>query len=233
MGWYVQDKTELNSILENFLNHKTKKIYENINGVIVPHAGYEFSGKVAGKSYSFLKAKRVLILAPNHYDYFKGVLTHNEKYWQTPLGKISVIESDFKKINLKQEHSIDNQIPFLQKIGVEEILPLSVGKVSLEEAKEIANKIKNFNGKFVVSTDLSHFHEEKEANLLDKRTIELIENLDMENYEKIDACGVYPLIVLMQLCKIKNWKPKLLEYKTSGSITDDFSNVVGYAGFVF
>ncbi len=232
MGWYVQDKLKLNSILEKFLNNKTKRIYKEVNGIIVPHAGYEFSGGVAGEAYSFLKAKRVLILAPNHYDYFKGVLAHNERYWQTPLGKVNIIESDFKKMNLKQEHSIDNQIPFLQKIGVKGILPLSVGNVNLKEAKEIADKIKDFDGKFIVSSDLSHFNNKEKANLLDKRTIEIIENLE-ENYEKIDACGIYPLIILMQLCKIKGWKPKLLRYKTSGDITGDFSSVVGYASFVF
>ncbi len=231
MEWYPSDKKELNELLEKFLEKKNPK--KEIHGVIVPHAGYVYSGEIAGKAFSLLKSKKVLILAPNHYFYFNRVLIHDKNYWQTPLGKIKIMESDFRKSNLKQEHSIDNQIPFLQKIGVEEILPLSVGQISIEEAKNIANKIKNFDGKFVVSTDLSHFNEEGKANQLDKKTIGIIENLIIEGYKDIDACGIYPLMILMQLCKIKKWKPKLLKYKTSGEITGDFSNVIGYASFTF
>ncbi len=250
MDWYPQDKKELNNILEKFIKQKSskeiishehkfsgkmkrKKPEVSAHGIIVPHAGYAYSGKIAGKVYSRLNAKKVLILTPNHYLSFDGVLTHNKNYWETPLGKIKIIESDFKKTNLKQEHAIDNQIPFLQKVGVEEILPLSVGEISLEEAREIAEKIGNFDGKIVVSTDLSHFHEEKIANKMDKETIKIIENLEVKNFRKIDACGKYPLMILIELCKLKKWKPKLVEYKTSGDVTKDFSSVVGYAGFVF
>jgi len=228
--WYPQNKEELESLLNKLIKGNQKN---KINGVIVPHAGYFYSGEISGKAFSLLKAKKVMILTPNHYSYFKGVLSHNKNYWQTPLGKIKIIKSNFNKADLKQEHSIDNNIPFLQNIGVEEILPLSVGEISPSDAKEIAEKIKDFDGKFVVSTDLSHFNNEEKANQLDKRTIEIIEKLDAEKFKEIDACGIYPLMILMQLCEIKKWKPKLIEYKTSGQITGDFSSVVGYASFIF
>jgi len=230
MEWYPQNKEELESLLNKLIKRNQKN---KINGVIVPHASYFYSGEITGKAFSLLKAKKVLILAPNHYSYFRGVLGHNKNYWQTTLGKIKIIESDFNKADLKQEHSIDNQVPFLQNIGVEEILPLSVGEISSSDAKEIAEKIKDFDGKFVVSTDLSHFNNEEKANQLDKRTIKIIEKLDIEEFKEIDACGIYPLMILMQLCKIKKWKPKLIEYKTSGQITGEKSSVVGYASFVF
>ena len=233
--WYPLDKYELDDMLNNFFNLKLIKVDFPVHGIIVPHAGYFYSGEIVGKAFSLLDSKKTIILSPNHHQYFKGVVTHSESYWQTPLGKIEVVKSEFKKLNLKTEHSIDNQIPFLQKLGVKKILPLSVGDISMDEAKKIAIDLSKYKDEFnfVLSTDLSHFYDKEKAKIIDGNTIKVIKNLDIENFKQINACGYFPLMVLFQLCLTNNWSPKLLEYKTSAEKNQDISSVVGYASFVF
>ena len=233
--WYPLDKYELEEMLNSFFSIEPLKIDFKVHGLIVPHAGYFYSGDIAGKAFSLLNPKKTIIISPNHHKYFRGVMTHNENFWKTPLGKIKIIESDFEKMDLKNEHSIDNQIPFLQKLGINEILPISIGEISMDEAKEIAinlNKNKEeFN--FVFSTDLSHFYTNEKAKIIDTQTINIIKNLDFENFNKVNACGYFPLMVLFNLCLINEWKPFLLEYKTSAEKNQDNSSVVGYASFAF
>jgi AmmeMemoRadiSam system protein B len=238
-NWYPQDKKELNNLLEKFLSQKTDiNLAQQIHGLIVPHAGYEFSGEVAGKAYSLLKQnknKKAIILSPSHYTQIDIASSHNETEWITPLGKIKVNQQGFPKQNISQEHAIDNQIPFLQKLGFKEILPLVIGEINQEEAKEIAEKLIQLGGILIISTDLSHFLNYEEAKKKDKETIKTIEEINTEKLEKIEnnACGVYPLMIALELCKIKKYKPKLIEYKNSGDLTGDKDGVVGYASLVF
>ena len=205
--------------------------------LIVPHAGYEYSGGVAGKGFSLIRRgcfKKAVVVGPSHYVYLFDVLTSNRKYWETPLGKVKLFNIDFMSGDIDQEHSIKNQVPFLQKSGVEEIMPLMVGKISNEQAEENAKKLSKLkNVLFVFSTDLSHFLSYGDAVVSDKRSIEIIENLDFEKFKYVDACGYFPLLIMANLCKLKKWKPKLVEYKNSGDIIGDKSTVVGYASFFF
>jgi len=229
--WYPQNKKELIKVLDKFL--KVNKEIKKVHGLIVPHAGYEFSGEIAGKAFGLLKDKKIekaVVLGPSHYVGFEGVRACEKL--ETPLGKVKIIENDFEKVNY--EHSIENQIPFLQKLNPDiEVLPLVVGELSNENAKKIAEKILEIDAVYIFSTDLSHFLAYEKAVKIDKKTIEIIENLDVNNFEKIDACGKFSLLILMHLCNLKNWKPKLIEYENSGDIIDDKNSVVGYASFWF
>ena len=237
MEWYPSDKEELNGFLEDFMKDKPKIDAKAVNGVIVPHAGYEYSGKIAGKAYALLKGtkhKKAIILAPSHYFPLNKATSHTESEWITPLGKIKVNQNGFEKTNISQEHAIDNQVPFLQKLGIKEILPLVVGEIDSDEAREIAEKIARIKDSLViVSTDLSHFLPYQEAEKEDRETIKSIESLDGKKLGENSACGIFPLLILIELCKIKKFKPKLIEYKNSGDITGDKSGVVGYASFFF
>ncbi len=237
--WYPPNSVVLNNMLEKFLveTSKTKSKLKQIHGIIVPHAGYEFSGEVAGKAYSLLKNKKIekiAVLAPSHYAAFSGAVSGTEL--ATPLGKVRILENDFPKDKyiVSKEHSLDVQLPFIQKTQPQaRILPLVIGELNEKQAEELAKALARENLFFIISSDLSHFNNYDKAKLLDMETIELIENLDFENFNQIDACGKFPLLVLFYLCKIKKWKPKLLEYKNSGDVTHDKSSVVGYASFVF
>jgi len=228
MNWYPETREELNKVLEEYLGKPNPK--KNIHGIIVPHAGYVFSGAIAGKAFSiFPKKEKAIILAPSHYVGFIGIRSI-EKI-QTSLGSMKITPNVYDK--LEYEHSLDNQIPFLQKLGFKEVLPLVIGKINIEKAKKIAGKLSKENAIFIISTDLSHFLSYDQAIKVDKATIKAIEDLDLEKLNSNDACGFFPLLVLIELCKINNWKPKLIEYKNSGDITGDKSRVVGYASFIF
>ena len=233
--WYPENKKILEEDLKKYI--KSSKIKpKKLNGIIVPHAGYQFSGAITGKAIALLKNKRIkkaIIIGPSHYLYMDEVVTSNRDYWETPLGKIKIFNTNFLKIDIRNEHSISNQIPFLQKIGIKEIMPLMVGQISLEKAGEIADKLAKIKALYIFSTDLSHFLDFDDAVKRDKKTIEYIETLNTEKFQKLDACGLHPLLIFLHLCKIKKTKPKLIEYKNSGHITGDKSGVVGYASFWF
>ncbi len=233
--WYPQNKKELEDLLDRFLSQKIAKAKE-IHGLIVPHAGYEFSGEIAGKAFSKLKKlgmNKAVIIAPSHYMQLKGILTSNKKEWNTPLGEISLFNEKFDEGDIEREHAIDNQIPFLQKIGFREILPLMAGELTENHAVAIAERISKIPAIYIFSTDLSHFLPYEQAVNKDQETIRIIKNLDLQNFSKVDACGHFPLLIMMHLCKIKGWQPRLIEYKNSGDVTGDKSSVVGYASFYF
>jgi len=232
--WYPSNKNELEEQLNQFL--KTGKHKKKVNGIIVPHAGYEYSGAIAGQAFSLIQEnsiKKAIILGPSHYVHLFEAATTNRESWETPLGKIKTFNTDFPKADIDAEHSIKNQIPFLQKLGIQEILPLMIGKITEEQAKEIAKKISKIKALYVFSTDLSHFLKYEKAVEKDKETIRIIESLEPDNFKYIDACGYFPLLVLKELCKIKKTKPKLIQYKNSGDVTGDKESVVGYSSFYF
>jgi len=236
MEWYPQDKEELQALVDGLMkpseNEKPKKSDKEIHGLIVPHAGFEFSGRIAGKAFAMLrkhKKKKVVILGPSHSAKFFGVRVLDKK--ETPLGKIKIISNDYEEIDY--EHSVDNELPFLQELGFEEFLPLVIGELDNQEAEIIAKKISEIDAIYIFSTDLSHFHAYKNALKQDKKTIRIIEKLDIMGFKDINACGQFPLLVLLHLCKIKGWKPELIEYKNSGDITQEKNSVVGYASFSF
>jgi len=238
--WFPSDKDELKSLVNYLLNPKEniKIDTKDIHGLIVPHAGYAYSGEIAGKAFSLLKSKpkKVVILSPNHYSQFKGIASLENL--ETPLGKVKIIKNMFPKT--KYEHAILNQIPFLQLINPKiQVLPLIINPITIEEARQIARMLLiNYPLKdylYVISTDLSHFHSYNEAIKLDQQTTNLIQTLTLtkETQKKIDACGIYPLMVFIELAKLKKLSPTLIEYKNSGDITGDKSSVVGYSSWVF
>lgn len=236
MEWYPLGKKELNEMLERFLSQRISAKGE-IHGLIVPHAGYDYSGEIAGKAFSLIKNKdfkKAIVLGPSHYECFSGVRTMNKL--KSLFSNINLIKNDFAGLDT-EEHSLNNQVPFLQKLGINEILPLIIGQISERESKKIAEHlIKDFSDSiYIFSTDLSHFLSYNEALKKDKETISAIENLNMGKLLTIEnsACGIFPLMIMIQLCRIKSWIPKLIEYKNSGDIAGDKNSVVGYAGFWF
>lgn len=237
--WYPKDKQILNTLLDEFMkedyNEIKNKIKEDIHGIIVPHAGYSYSGAVAGKTYRILKKnkkpEKAIVIGPSHYATFNGVRVL--KPIQTVLGDVRLFGTE-EYATVSYEHSVDNQIPFLQKINSEiEILPLVVGEVSDSQAKEIATSIAKIKGFYVFSSDLSHFLPYDTAVKTDKASINIIQNLEFQQWKSLDACGIFPLMIMMHLCKINGWKPQLLEYKNSGDVTGDKRAVVGYASMWF
>ncbi|MEM4331053.1 MAG: AmmeMemoRadiSam system protein B [Candidatus Pacearchaeota archaeon] len=234
-GWYPSNKEELQKLLKEFLKKNVKR---KVNGILVPHAGYYYSGEIAGEAFCFLKNtpnKKAIVIGPNHYFQIRGIFSHNEEYWKTPLGKIKIRENNFKKIDISIEHSIDNQIPFLQFLNFEEVFPIMLSDLSFEEINELSRILSKEEGVFVFSSDLSHFLSYEEAIKKDKETIRAVENLDERYFlkERDSACGILPILLMITLSKLKGWKPRLVSYKNSGDLTLDKKSVVGYASFIF
>ncbi len=247
--FYPGNKNELMQLINGFFKNLNEKKFKEIHGLIVPHAGYIYSGKTAAHAYNLIKKKKIekiIILCPNHTTYLEGCCLDDFDSWMTPLGEIK-IDYDLRKYFLSKglffsnnlphlsEHAIEVQLPFLQETLKDnfKILPVIVGEISNEEAKKIVDIINDSKAFVIISTDLSHYNKLIEAEKIDKNTIKIIESLDIKKFHELDACGKYPLLIAMHIMIINKWKPKLLYYDTSATASKDKEKVVGYASFVF
>lgn len=232
-------------------------------GFVAPHAGYAYSGAVAGHSYKLLKGKEydtVIILGPNHRAVgFKDVSVWSKRQFKTPLGSIlideemaeAIIGYDSKKFVSypeahKMEHSIEVQLPFLQVLLKEfKIVPIVLGDYSSDVCKRLSEAIiKSSKGKkvlVVASSDFSHDKTYEKAVEMDKYGIDYIRKVDINgliqanNQGKTEMCGYGPVLVLMNYVKELGTKEGVfLEYKNSGDVTGNKnSRIVGYGAVAF
>ncbi len=265
--FYPGEKKELEEMIEGFLKEaKIPKIEGEIFGILVPHAGYVFSGLVAAHCYRAIQGKKfetVVLIGDSHYEYFDGVSVWDRGEWETPLGRVKVDEElareilDFsKRFFVKDsahlfEHSLEVQVPFLQKVLKNfKILPLIFGSED-KDWKELAKAILKLMEKrkilVVASADLSHYPPYEIAIEVDKRTIEGILRLDPEKFkEKIEtlkklfpdvdtfACAQDTIKTILEISRNLKGKAKLLKYQNSGdTIYGEKSQVVGYSAVVF
>jgi MEMO1 family protein len=216
--------------------------------IVVPHAGYIYSGAVAAHAYDEIApargiVKRVVLLGPVHRVPVRGLALPTADFFETPLGRIPVDqELSEKASDLRQvvrsdpahamEHSLEVQLPFLQKaLGTFSLVPFAVGTASAEEVAEVLRRL--WGGSetlIVVSTDLSHYREYGAAKAIDGGTIERIARLatDIDHEE---ACGATPLNGLLKICKEKGLKISLLAACNSGDTAGGKERVVGYSSF--
>jgi MEMO1 family protein len=226
-------------------------------GIISPHAGYIYSGKVAGEVYSSVELPdKFIILAPNHTGMGEYISVFPEGEWETPLGSIKVDDEISSAIikgceKAKQdeaahmmEHSLEVQLPFIQYFKKSfTISPVTLGHISLEDCKRlglaIANVIRNSkeNILIVASSDMTHYESAREAEKKDRLAIEKVEQMDPEGLHEtvrrhnISMCGVIPATVMLFAAKeLGGKKGTLVKYSNSGETSGDFQEVVGYAG---
>lgn len=251
--FYPADKTELLAQLDSFFEDVPQKA--KVDGIIVPHAGYIYSGKVAGAVWCRIEVPdTVLIIGPNHSGSGPQISVYPEGHWETPLGKLEV---DAKLASLivensqyaapdtlahSNEHSIEVQLPFIQKINPKaRIVPIAMGNYSHEAINDLIESIgkatTDKNVLFVASSDFSHYEPEYTAKARDKMAIEEIKKLDwLELFsvviqKEISMCGLGPIAVVIGLSKLRGAEcGKLVAYSNSGVMSHDFSNVVTYAG---
>lgn len=264
-AFYPGFKQELeNAIDEYLLGAKLPKIGKYTRALIVPHAGYPYSGWVAAYGYKALEGQdidTVILIGNSHREQFEGVSVYPEGYYKTPLGNIEIdkdlakkIIDSHEKISFREsahleEHSLEVQLPFLQKtLKGFKIVPITIG--NQPGAVEILiNALRNLiddNTLLVASSDLSHYPKHEDAKYSDNKVIEAIltgkrENLQktISDLEKEDifnlqtcACGQDAVEVVMGLVGDKDIK--LLKYANSGDVpVGDKSQVVGYAAIVF
>ena len=238
-AFYPAEEKKLRDMIEGLMNLVEGDIITNLHGIIVPHAGYIYSGRTACHAFKTLSNRfdKVIILGPNHTIYTStGVIDENE-YWKTPLGSVKIEKIDGFEISSRphhREHSIEVQVPFLQCVLKEfTLVPIIIGDIDDKQASDFAKKIAphcNEKTLLVISTDLSHFHNIEAAKEIDGQTIKQI--LDLK-CDEINACGENPLKVLKEICSIKDWRINFIDYSTSADATEDKERVVGYASFWF
>lgn len=216
--------------------------------IISPHAGYVFSGPVAGKGFAVLdrSVRTVILLGPSHHAWFEGLALPAETAFQTPLGKVpldqirvkKLLTSGQVKVNSEAqtpEHSIEVQLPFLQTVLKDfAIVPIVTGKITPEAAADIIFPLIDEKTAVIASSDFSHYLARSEARKTDDKSIATI--LSGNNAGFIDACGEMPIRIIMVLAKKMGLTPKLLDARTSFDTYPQYGSddrVVGYASIIF
>ncbi len=252
-SFYPDNPQELITELNNYSVQPTLNI-ELLKALIVPHAGYCYSGIIAGQAYSYLtnskqKFSRVILLGPSHQIALQGCAVPRSNIFASPLGDVEVAVGDCRRLvekNLAQynehahkfEHSLEVQLPFLQQcLNHFHLLPIVVGESEpnvisklLEDLLE-SRKQKTSNTLIVISTDLSHYHRYEKAQQIDENTIDKILTLQ-STIETDKACGCYALNGLLAYAKKLGLKIKLISKQNSGDVFGDKERVVGYASFI-
>lgn len=263
--WYSSDSKKLSSEIDGYINNANiPELKGEVKCVLAPHAGYRYSGATAGYAFKTVLGKKfdqVIILSPYHAYQQQSLLSSAHQAYQTPLGEISVNQDFVKKfgdhlyeqhkINIleianDQEHSLEIEIPFLQRALSEpfELIPLMVRSIDLSTASKIANvlveMIENMNWLIVISTDLSHFYTQEQALKLDQNMLDSIASFSPERVFQTErrgegfACGLGAVLTGMIASKISGCdQATILHHETSGKETGDYHSVVGYGAAVF
>ncbi len=260
-SWYPGNPTVLRENIADFFQKVPEEPMEGrIIGMVVPHAGYAYSGQVAAYAYKLIRGQvfdAVIVIGPSHRIPFQGVSVYNRGGYETPLGTVMVDSGYAKQIMAEskiisaipdahlQEHSIEIQLPFLQvALGDFPFVPLLMGSQDRRTCEELAAAIiAAAGGKNVLvvgSSDLSHFHSYNEAVKLDALTLDYLDDMDPDGFlrglenREFEACGAGPMVVAMMAAKgLGAGRSTLLKYANSGDVTGDRSSVVGYAAAVF
>jgi len=256
--WYAGSAKALSQDIRTLLDGvETQKVDGVLVGLVVPHAGHMYSGRVAAHAYRLIgnrPIQRVVLIGPSHRVAFQGVTVDLRKGYETPLGVVPVDQRTARKLmegspeirwlpNVHDaEHSLEVQLPFLQTVLPRaEIVPLVMGQQDFATCALLAERLWAVLGAdrgtlIVASTDLSHYHSSNRARVLDTRIIGRIERLDPEGLSEdlrsgaCEACGGGPVItVLLAGKRMGADKAMILNYADSGDVTGDHSRVVGYA----
>jgi AmmeMemoRadiSam system protein B/AmmeMemoRadiSam system protein A len=254
-SFYPADKFEIEQTVE-ILTSKAKETHfiipagKSLKALILPHAGYIYSGLTASHASLVLSENqfsKVILLGPDHRVGFAGCAISDSDIYETPLGPVR-LHRDAAKLRLhkelfhsipvsdKNEHSLEVVLPFLQTyLNKFELVPIVVGSGDYNKIAGAIDPILDDKTLLVASSDLSHYLPYKEAAQRDKETISMILNLEKEKLIKRDnsACGKTPVLTIMSLAGKYGWKPVLIHYSNSGDTAGDRSRVVGYAAIAF
>ncbi len=250
--FYPADPAELQAEIDTYLQQAADFAQgEPPRAIIAPHAGYVYSGPVAASAYASLipareRIKRVILLGPSHRVGFRGLATSSADYFQTPLGLIpldrDIIEQleQFPQVQRldqahAEEHSLEVQLPFLQTVLDEfTLVPLVVGDASSSDVSQVLEALSELpDTLFVISSDLSHYHDYETARRLDSATSKAIEALEPERIQYEDACGRNPVNGLLDFARHHHWHADTLDLRNSGDTAGPADRVVGYGAYVF
>ena len=249
-------KQEINKLCPDIKQKKDAKAF------LLPHAGYIYSGRVAGETLANVNLKDIfIILGPNHTGIGETLSLDADETWQTPLGKIVIHEGLAQELlssssRLKKdskahsnEHSIEIQLPLLRHFKSRFlIVPIVIGEENLEIYKQVGRDIAVAIKKLgiqnkvqiIASSDMTHYEAAGIAESQDKKAVEALLELDPDllfntvKRESISMCGYAPAIIMLEaLLNLGATTAELIKYENSGKTSGDYDSVVGYAGLIF
>lgn len=218
--------------------------------MIVPHAGYIYSGPIAATAYALLAPlrdviRRVVLLGPVHRVWVQGLALPGVAAFETPLGRVKLDEdgiaaiADMPQVGVSvaahaDEHSLEVHLPFLQTVlGDFSLIPLAVGGATPSQVADVLERLWGGDETLIViSSDLSHFLPYAEAKRVDQATAEAILALDAHLVGE-QACGAFPINGLLLAAQRRELVPHLLDMRNSGDTAGDRNRVVGYGAFAF
>jgi len=258
--FYPSSPAELTALVRQY----TKVDYANEplhrKACLVPHAGYFYSGLVAGAVYARMAIpKRILILGVRHYPHGANAAILSSGAWRTPLGDAPIDEPLAQALRAacpllqedsvahSSEHSLEVQIPFLQVLQNEfTFVPVALGSLRFEDLVAVGDAIGRVLAAcgpevlLLTTSDLNHYENDRTTRVKDHKAIDRILALDARGLydtcrnEAISMCGLGPTVAMLTaLESFGTLRPELLRYATSADVSGDFSAVVGYAGMTF
>ena len=248
-AFYPADRPALEHQLAELLREAGEAPASPLKALIVPHAGYMYSGVTAAIAYARLRAlrgqvRRVVLLGPSHQVPFPGLAVPSVEAFATPLGSVPLdregIETALAQPGVQtldaahaREHSLETQLPFLQWVlGDFSLVPLVVGSADPDTVAGVLEAL--WDGPetlVVISSDLSHFHDDATARELDQATARAIETLDPEAIGHDNACGFQPVNGLLRLAERRGDRLTTLDLRNSGDAGAPRERVVGYGAF--
>lgn len=245
--FYPKDPKTLRADIKKYLAQARPSAATTPKALIVPHAGYIYSGPVAASAYRTLQGRkgitRVVLLGPAHRVGFSGLAAPSAAFFATPLGNIPIDQKSLEKIAglpqvltldqaHEEEHSLEVQLPFLQELlGDFVLVPLAVGDAEASEVGAVLEALwEGPENLVVISSDLSHYHDYETARRLDEQTSQSILGLNGLNPEA--ACGRNPINGLLYVARKKNLRVQQVDLRNSGDTAGDKKRVVGYGAYL-
>ena len=251
-SWYPGNPGALRESIQKYTGEATlPDDLGVVHAVIAPHAGYIYSGPIAGyafKALTTLPKKRwtVYLMGPAHHMYFRGVALGRYSAFRTPLGDVPIATAVVQDMLTRSplyshtpqahapEHCLEIEVPFLQMTLPDfQLVPMLFGDV---DPRDVGAEMVSHIGEddlVVVSNDMSHFHTHEQAQQLDRLLLNAVMDDDEMRVMSGEACGRAPIVALMHIAQHNGWKPTLLNYRTSGDTAGDKLRVVGYAAIAY
>jgi MEMO1 family protein len=258
--FYPGDPRELSALVRTFTKSENARAKTKVRACLVPHAGYMYSGAVAGAVFARIELpKKILILGVRHYPRGEALAIISEGAWRTPLGDAPVETSLARRLQkqcprLREdslahsgEHSLEVELPFLQVLCPEfSFVPVAIGTLGYEDLREtgegVARALEEAGEDVLVvtSSDMNHYEGDHSTRQKDEKAIECMLNFDAKRLydvcraEQISMCGLGPAVTMLTaINQLGARKAELVRYATSGDISGNRNEVVGYAGMIF
>lgn len=256
--FYPGQAQQLRTQVQRLLAHGARTPVRAL-GVISPHAGYIYSGRVAGETFAgVVVPERVVVLGPNHHGLGLPLAVSGATAWHTPLGDV-IIDEALRQALLtavpelavddaahRPEHSLEVQLPFLQQRQNQlKVLPICIGPLPLETLQSFGRQLGRVLAELgepcllVASSDMTHYESAEAAQEKDFSALEKVLQLDAEGLyrqvlgQRISMCGVLPSVIMLAAVReLGATSARLVRYTNSGEVTGDTSEVVGYAGVI-